>query len=229
MPLRPIALLVVLGLSACTTPRALAQAPSICACTESGAATPDVPDTLFHVRPGFDVAFCGRIDRSITPFVYSAFTMRTCGLVQIPVTARSGLQECHLFISNSMFILDDLALLPTGADMHLERRPCWRTQHWLFLAEDSSAAAIGAPSTELIATFQQPSPEQVAQVQSRWDTMKPSMYWMDEELLGQVFLCALYDNAWASRFRQLRDTYRMGGTPATLYDEFLRILHEKGK
>lgn len=226
---RPIALLVALWLIVCTTPCALAQTPSICACTESGAATPAVPDTLFHVRPGFDVAFCGRIDRSVTPFVYGAFTMRTCGLVQVPVTARGALQECHLSISNSMFILEDLALLPTGADMRLQRRPCWRTRHWLFVAEDSSAAAIGAPTTELIATFQQPRSEQVAQVQGRLDTMKPTMYWMDEELLGQVFLCALYDTAWASRFRELREIYRMGGTPAKLYDEFLRILNEKGK
>lgn len=229
MPIRPIAILVASWLIVYTTSRALAQAPSTCACTEPDAATLAVPDTVFHVRPGFDVAFCGRIDRSVTPFVYSAFTMRTCGLVQVPVTARGALQECHLSISNSMFILDDLALLPTGADMHLERRPCWRTRHWLFVAEDSSAAAIGAPTTELIATFQQPTPGQVAQVQGRLDAMKPSMYWMDEELLGQVFLCALYDKAWASRFREMRETYHMGGAPAKLYDEFLRILHDRGK
>jgi hypothetical protein len=212
------------------TSTALAQEKPPCECTDVGAKDFHFPDTVFHVREGFDVAFCGHIDRSVAPFVYSEFTMRSCGRVHgVPMEARGALQECHLYVSRSMFIVDELALLPTGADMHLERRPCWRTEHRLFVAEDSSAFAIAGPITELIATFQKPTPEQFAQIQRRVDVMKPAVYWTDEELLGQVFLCALFEAAWASRFKDLRETYLLGGAVAEFYNELLRILHDRRK
>lgn len=229
MPIRPSSFLAVLGLIAAAPFNALAQEPPVCECTVPGSEVFHTPDTIFHVREGFDVAYCGKIDRSVTPFVYSEFTMRSCGLVQVPVIARGALKACNVSVSHSVFVLDDLALLPTGADMHLERRPCWRTEHRLFVAEDGSASAIGAPTTELIAKFQEPTREQFTQVQARVDAMKPSAYWMDQELLGQVFLCAFFDTGWASRFRELREKYMWGGANAELYDEFLMILHDRRK
>ena len=212
------------------TSTAFAQDTPACECTDLGAKELHFPDTVFHVTEGFDVAFCGHIDRLVSPFVYSEFTMRSCGRVHgVPMEARGALQECHLYVSRSMFIVEELALLPTGADMHLERRPCWRTAHWLFLAEDSSASAIGAPTTELIATFQRPTPEQFAQLQGRLDVMKPAVYWTDEELLGQLFLCALFDANWATRFKDLRETHLLGGAMAELHNEFLKILDDRRK
>jgi hypothetical protein len=217
-------LLLAFALATC---HLFAQGSPVCACTDRDPENSLEPDTIFHVHQGFDVAFCGRIDRSGQPFVYSEFTMRTCGQVQVPIAARGTLQECHLSVSGSKFILEDLALLPTGADMRLARRPCWRTEHHQFVADDGSASAIGAPITELIATFQKPTPEQFAQVHRRVDALPATIYWTDEELLGQVFLCALFDASWSSRFRELRETYHFGGSTIKLYDEFLRILHDK--
>ena len=188
-----------------------------------------MPDTIFHVTEGFDVAYCGRIDRSMQPFVYTDLTMWTCGLVGDSLEVQGASQGCHLYVSRSVFIVDGLALLPTGADMHLERRPCWRTEHRLFVAEDSSAFAIAGPITELIASFQEPTLEQFAQVQRRLDGMKPTMYWTDAELLGQTFLCALFDTSMATRFRDIRETFLWSGTNAVLYSEFLRILHDRRK
>jgi hypothetical protein len=227
MPIRPIAFLFVLGVVVYTTSRAFAQSPSFCECTDLGAARFHPPDTVFHVTPGFDVAYCGNIDRTTTPFVYSKFTLWTCGFVRDSLEVRATSQGHHLCVSRSLFIVEALALLPTGADMRLTRRPCWRTEHRLFVEQDSSAFAVAGPVTQLIATFQQPTPEQIAQVQARLDAMPTSLYWTDDELLGQVFLCALFYADWATRFRELPEKYRMVGAKAELYDEFLSVLHEK--
>lgn len=227
MTIRPTAFLFILGLVVCTSSRVFAQEPSSCDCTDVGAARFHPPDTVFHVTPGFDLAFCGNIDRTATPFVYSKFTLWTCGFVRDSLEVRATSQGHHLYVSRSLFIVEALALLPTGADMRLSRRPCWRTEHRLFVEEDSSAFAVAGPVTQLIATFQQPTAEQVAQAQARLDAMPPSLYWSDEELLGQVFLCALFDAGWATRFRELPGKYRMVGAKAELYDEFLSVLHEK--
>lgn len=188
-----------------------------------------MPDTIFHVTEGFDVAFCGSIDRSVQPFVYSEFTMWTCGLVRDSLEVRGASHGCHLYVSHAKFIVEELALLPTGVDMHLERRPCWRTEHRLFVAEDSSAFAIAGPITEMIAKFEKPTSEQFAQVQARLDAMKPSVFWTDEELLGQVFLCALFDATWSSRFKDLREKYLLGGAVAEFYNELLGVLHDRRK
>jgi hypothetical protein len=208
-------------------PQARAQEMPACECTDVGAARFHPPDTVFHVTPGFDVAYCGNIDRTATPFVYSRFTLWTCGFVRDSLEVRATSQGHHLYVSRSLFIVEALALLPTGADMRLARRPCWRTEHRLFVEEDSSAFAVAGPVTQLIATFQQPTAEQVAQVEARLDALPTSLYWSDDELLGQVFLCALFDAGWATRFRELPGKYRMVGAKAELYEEFLSILHEK--
>jgi hypothetical protein len=231
MPFRLSSLLVAVALIAAllwlTTSHVFAQDTPACECTDRGSEVFHTPDTIFNVTKGFDVAFCGRIDRSLQPVVYSEFTMWSCGHVRDVLEVRGALQECHLYVSRSMFIVEALALLPTGADMHLARRPCWRTEHRLFVAEDSSAFAIAGPITELIATFQKPTPEQLAQVQRRFEAVRHSIHWTDQELLGQVFLCALFDGSWASRFQDLREMYLLGGSTAELYDEFLRIFHDK--
>lgn len=208
-------------------PSTIAQLPQACECTDLGSETYRAPDTVFHVRPGFDVAFCGHIERSVQPYVYSEFTMRSCGLVQVPLMAKDALQECHLSLEGGQFIVEELALLPTGADMHLERRPCWRRMHWLFLADDSSASAIGAPTNELIAKFLRPTPAQFTQVQQRLDALKPEVYWTDEELLGQVFLCGLFDAGWAKRFQELRENYLLSGAMAEFYNELLQVFNDK--
>jgi hypothetical protein len=227
MTIRPTTFLFMLGLVVCTTSNTLAQEPSNCDCTDVGAARFHPPDTVFHATPGFDVAYCGHIDRTASPIVYSKFTLWTCGFVRDSLEVRATSQGHHLYVSRSLFIVEALALLPTGADMRLTRRPCWRTEHRLFVEEDSSAFAVAGPITELIAKFQQPTADQVAQVQARLDAMPPSLYWSDDELLGQVFLCALFYADWATRFRELPGKYRMVGAKAELYDEFLSILHEK--
>ncbi len=232
MPLHASSFLAVHGLFAAplllTTSSVVAQDPRACECTDLGSNIFRTPDTIFHVTKDFDVAYCGHIDRSVQPYVYSGFTMWSCYPVRDSLEARGAPQGCHLYVSHSMFVVDGLALLPTGANMHLERRPCWRTEHRLFVAEDGTPKAVAGPITELIATFQEPTPEQYAQVQRRLQAAKPSV-WTDEALLGQVFLCALFDKDWSVRYKGMREAYLMSGNVAALYDEFLKILHDRRK
>ena len=229
MPFRPLSVLGALWSIAAATLNVHAQDPSTCTCTDRGSEVFHTPDTLFQVVDGFDVAYCGRIDRSVHPFVYSNFTMWCCGAVRDSLEARGAPQGCHLYVSHGQFTVDGLVMLPTGADMQLVARPCWRTEHRLVIAEDGTPLAVAGPITNLIATFQRPTPDQVRQIQARVDGLKHALYWTDQALLGQVFLCALFDATWATRFRELREGYLWGGTNVELYDEFLKILHEKRK
>src|SRR5262245_14291502 len=110
MRLRSIALLMP---ALTLTRAALAQAPAACECTDPRGEAALAPDTIFHVREGFDVAFCGTIDRSVGPYVYSG-TMRSCGLVGVPIQVEGTLQACLLSVANSKFIVESLCMLPTG-------------------------------------------------------------------------------------------------------------------
>ena len=203
---------------------ARAQEPPACACPDRGAASPR-PDTVFQVVKDFEVALCGRIDRSVTPFVYSEFTMRSCGLAPVALATRTPGRACHIAVSKPYLVVDEFALLPTGPDMHLQSRPCWRTNFVLRVHEDTLQYAVNA-IRELIATFDKPTSEQCALVQRRLDAVSTSPFWMDKELLGQVFLCAIYDTSWATRFQELRTTYAFGGTMAEFYDELLAVYHD---
>ena len=82
---------------------------------------------------------------------------------------------------------------------------------------------------ELIAKFDKPTSEQCAFVQRRMDAVGPSPFWMDKELLGQVFLCAIYDASWATRFQDLRATYAFGGDMAEFYDELLSVYFDMSR
>ena len=201
-----------------------AQEPPACACPDRGAASPR-PDTLFHVVQYFDVALCGRIDRSVSPFVYSEFTMRSCGRAPVALATRTPGRACHIAVSKPYLVVDEFALLPTGADMHLESRPCWRTRFVLRVSEYEPQYAINA-MPELIATFEKPTPEQFAQVQDRADAASSSPFWMDKELLGQVFLCAIYDASWTAQFRTLRERFSFGGTMVDYYEELLSVYND---
>ncbi|MBK8498048.1 MAG: hypothetical protein IPL52_04335 [Flavobacteriales bacterium] len=210
-----------------TAPRAMAQAVRACVCSDLGAEVVQEPDTVFHIVPRFDAALCGKIDRSVTPFVYGEFTIRSCGTFTLrPLRTQSALHDCHITVSGGMLVVDELRSLPTGPDMHLATRPCWRTYYVLRVHEDTAQYAINAMK-DLIADLPKPTPDQVARIQARWDALPPSIYWMDRELLGQVFLCALHDAEWFRRFSEVRETYRFGGAVAVDYDELLAILHAK--
>ena len=96
---------------------AVAQTPP-CECTDLGAESQCTADTVFHVVKDFDVALCGRIDRSVTPFVYSEFTMRSCGRAPVALATRTPGRACHIAVSKPYLVVDEFALLPTGPDMH---------------------------------------------------------------------------------------------------------------
>ncbi len=210
-----------------TAPHAMAQATRACVCSDPSAEIVQEPDTVFHVVPRFDAALCGKIDRSVTPFVYSEFTIRSCGTFALrPLRIQSALHNCHIAVSADMLVVDELRPLPTGPDMSLATRPCWRTYYVLRVHEDTAQYAINAMK-ELIADLPKPAPEQVARTQARWDALRPSVYWTDEELLAQIFLCAVSNADWFRRFSELRGTYRFGGAVTEFYDELLAILHEK--
>ena len=125
-------------------------------------------------------------------------------------------------------MVDEFGLLPTGPDMHLESRPCWRTNFVLRVHEDTLQYAVNA-IRELIATLQKPAAEQFAFVQRRFDAVGPSPFWMDKELLGQMFLCSVYDSSWATRFEGLRTAYAFGGDMAEFYDELLAVYHDMSR
>ena len=207
-----------------TIQHAVAQTPP-CECPDHRTESSQAPDTVFHVVQYFDVAFCGRIDRSVSPFVYSEFTMRSCGRAPVALATRTPGRACHISVSKPYLVVDEFALLPTGPDMHLESRPCWRTRLVMRVHEDTLQYAINA-MPELIATFEKPTAEQCALVQRRLDAVSTSPFWMDKEVLGQVFLCAIYDTSWATRFQELRTTYAFGGTMAEFYDELLAVYHD---
>jgi hypothetical protein len=217
--------LIVFGLLIGTVPRARAQ--SACVCSDPGAEIVLEPDTVFHIVDRFDAALCGHIDRSVSPFRYSDFTLRSCiTIAERPLRVQVPGRLAHITVSGGMLVVDEFRTLPTGADMALAPRPCWRTNYVLRVHADTAQYAVNAMK-ELIADLPKPTPEQVARVQARWDGLRPSIYWTDQELLGQVFLCAVYDTAWYRRFSELRGTYRFGGAVADRYDELLEILHEK--
>ena len=217
--------LVAVALLIGTAPLAMAQAP--CVCSDPGAEVVIGPDTVFHIVPRFDAALCGHIDRSVTPFVYSDFTIRSCITVaQRPMRVQGPAHDCHITVSGGMLVVDELQALPTGPDMALAQRPCWRTNYVLRVHTDTAQYAINAMK-ELIADLPKPTPEQQARIQARWDALKPAIYWTDQELLGQVFLCAVSDTQWYSRFSELHEQYRLGGAVADRYDELLAILHAK--
>lgn len=218
--------LVMIALLIGSTPRGMAQPMPKCVCSDPGADVVSGPDTVFHVVDHYDVALCGRIDRSIVPFVYSNFTLRSCGYVRVPLRTRNTVHGCHISVFRNMLVVDEFRSLPTGPDMVLVARPCWRSNNVLRENEDTAQYAINE-MRELIADLPKPTPQQAASVQTRWDALPPSIYWMDQELLGQVFLCAVYDISWFSRFSELRGTYRLGGPLADYYDELLEILHAK--
>ncbi|MEO8066669.1 MAG: hypothetical protein ABI599_03140 [Flavobacteriales bacterium] len=224
MPIRPYSFLAALGLIAAFIPSARAQGTPSCECTPPGAEQPLAADTVFHVVEYFDVALCGRIDCSVAPFVYTDFTMRSCGRAPVALPPRTPGRACHIAISQPYLVVDEFALLPTGNDMHLENRPCRRTRFVMRVHEDTLQYAINA-MRELIATFEKPTPTQLAQVQLRLDHA-PMPFWTDKELLGQVFLCAVYDAGWAARFKALRDQYSFGGTMAEYYEELLGVYHD---
>ena len=203
---------------------ARAQEPPACACPDRGAASPR-PDTVFQVVKDFEVALCGRIDRSVTPFVYSEFTMRSCGRAPVALATRTPGRACHIAVSKPYLVVDEFALLPTGPDMHLESRPCWRTRLVLRVSEYEPQYAINA-MPELIATFDKPTSEQCALVQHRLDAVSTSPFWMDKELLGQVFLCAIYDASWTAQFRTLRERFSFGGTMVDYYEELLSVYND---
>ncbi len=211
-----------------TTPSARAQEPPACACPDLGMTDHRTADTVFKVVKDFEVALCGRIDRSVTPFVYSEFTMRSCGRVRMPLPTRTPGRACHITVSKPYLVVDEFSVLPTGPDMHLESRPCWRTNLVLRVHEDTLQYAINA-MRELIATLDKPTTEQFALVQHRLDAVGPSPFWMDKELLGQVFLCAVYDTTWSTRFQDLRTTYAFGGTMAAYYDELLSVYYDMSR
>lgn len=208
-----------------TAPFLRAQETRACLCTAPGTETLGKPDTVFHVVEHFDAAFCGHIDRSATPFVYRDFTLRSCGYVRVPL--RTPLTHgAHIHVTGGMLAVDELLALPTGPDMSLVPRPCWRTYHVLRENEDTTKYAINAMK-QLIAELPKPTAGQMARIDARLDALPPAIYWTDQELLGQVFLCAVFDAAWYSMFTELRETYRFGGTMADYYDDLLEILHNK--
>lgn len=210
---------------ALTAPFLPAQETRACLCTDLGAEALREPDTVFHVVEHFDAAFCGHIDRSATPFVYSDFTLRSCGYVRVPL--RTPLKDgAHIHVSGGMLAVDELLALPTGPDMSLVPSPCWRTYHVLRENDDTTQYAINAMK-QLIVELPKPTAGQMARVEARLDALRPSIYWTDQELLGQVFLCAVFDTAWYSMFTELRETYRFGGSVADYYDDLLEILHKK--
>ena len=206
---------------------AVAQEPTACACPDHGDESAR-PDTVFQVVKDFDVALCGGIDRSVTPFVYSEFTMRSCGRAPVALATRTPGRACHISVTKPYLVVDEFALLPTGPDMHLASRPCWRTNYVLRVSEYEPQYAVNA-IPELIATFDKPTPEQFAEVHRRLEAVGPSPFWMDKELLGQVFLCAIYDATWATRFQELRTTYAFGGDMAGFYDELLSVYNDKSR
>ena len=210
-----------------TTQCAVAQTPP-CECTDLSAESQRTADTVFQVVADFDVALCGRIDRSVTPFVYSEFTMRSCGRAPVALATRTPGRACHISVSKPYLVVDEFCLLPTGPDMHLASRPCWRTNYVLRVSEYEPQYAVNA-IPELIATFDKPTPEQFAEVHRRLEAAGPSPFWMDKELLGQVFLCAIYDATWATRFQELRTTYAFGGDMAGFYDELLSVYNDKSR
>ena len=105
---------------------------------------------------------------------------------------------------------------------------CIRDRSYFVLRthEDTAQYAINEMK-ELIADLPKPTPEQCARAKARLDALRPSVYWTDQELLGQVFLCAVSDVEWFRRFSELRETYRFGGAVAVYYDELMVILHAK--
>ena len=210
-----------------TAPHGMAQPTRACVCSDPGAEVVLEPDTIFHIVDRFDAAFCGQIDRSVVPFVYSEFTLRSCITVtQTPLRIQSPAHDCHITVSGRMLVVDELRSLPTGPDMSLAAKPCWRSYFVLRTHEDTAQYAINEMK-ELIADLPKPTPEQCARAKARLDALRPSVYWTDQELLGQVFLCAVSDVEWFRRFSELRETYRFGGAVADYYDELMVILHTK--
>ncbi len=205
----------------------MAQAIRACVCSAPDAEVVQEPDTVFHIVPRFDAALCGQIDRSVTPFQYHDFTIRSCiTVVNKPLRIQNQGHACQINVSGGMLVVDELRTLPTGPDLSLSTTPCWRTYYVLRVHEDTAQYAVNAMK-ELIAELPKPTPDQVARTQGRWDAIRPSIYWTDQELLGQVFLCAVFDASWFRRFRELRTTYRFGGAVAVYYDELLDILYAK--
>jgi hypothetical protein len=221
-----LSLLCLISVLAGTAP-AMAQASRACVCSDPGAEVVLEPDTVFHVVDRFAAALCGHIDRSVVPFVYSDFTLRSCITVaRTPLRIQTPTHDCHIAVSNGMLVVDELRSLPTGPDMSLAPQPCWRSNYVLRTHEDTAQYAINEMK-ELIAELPKPTAEQVARTAARLDALGPTVYWTDQELLGQVFLCAVSDAEWYRRFSELRGTYRFGGAVADYYDELVEILHEK--
>ena len=211
----------------CTAANAMAQARPACVCADPGTEDVREPDTIFHIVPRFDAALCGQIDRSVTPFVYSDFTIRSCITFAVrPMRTQPPAHGCLISVSNGMLVVDELRSLPTGPDISLATKPCWRSYFVLRTHEDTAQYAINEMK-ELIADLPKPTAQQFARTKARVDALGPSIYWTDQELLGQVFLCAVSDADWFRRFNELRTTYRFGGAVATYYDELLEILHKK--
>jgi hypothetical protein len=158
-----------------SAPRGLAQSACVCSYPDTDVLLE--PDTVFHIVDRFDAALCGHIDRSVQPFVYSAFTIRSCITVaRTPLRIQSPAHDCHITVSGGMLVVDELRALPTGPDMALATRPCWRTYYVLRVHEDTEQYAINAMK-ELIADLPKPTPEQVARTQARWDALPPTIYW----------------------------------------------------
>jgi hypothetical protein len=219
--------LIAFALLIGAAPHGTAQPKRACVCSDPGAEVVLGPDTIFHIVDRFDAAFCGHIDRSVTPFVYSEFTLRSCITVaSTPLRIQSAVHDCHITVSGRMLVVDELRSLPTGPDMSLATKPCWRTYYILRVHEDTAQYAING-MLELIADLPKPTPEQFARTKARLDALRPSVYWTDQELLGQVFLCAVSDAEWFRRFSELRGTYRFGGAVSDYYDELMEILHAK--
>lgn len=187
-----------------------------------GTENPHAADTIFHIAKGYDVAFCGHIDRSVQPIVYSEFTLRTYGHAHVAIHTKDPVRECLISVATNMLVVDELRMLPSGPEMKLARLPCWRNHYVQRPNEDTAQYAINL-MRELIAPLQRPTPAQVAQVQARFDALHSTIYWTDKELLGQVFLCAVFDTTWAKRFHELREQYMFGGAVATFYDELLAV------
>src|SRR6188508_1130177 len=82
------------------SPSVLAQDSNGCDCTDRGSDIFRTPDTVFHVTKDFDVAYCGKIDRSVQPFVYTGFTMWCCYPVRDSLEARGAPQGCNLYVSH---------------------------------------------------------------------------------------------------------------------------------
>lgn len=209
------------------TPNAMAQPTRACVCSDPGAEVVLEPDTVFHVVPRFDAALCGKIDRTVNPFVYSEFTIRSCGTFALrPLRTQSTLHGSNIAVVGGMLVVDELRSLPTGPDMSLATKPCWRSYFVLRTHEDTAQYAINEMK-ELIADLPKPTAAQFARTEARVAAVGPTIYWTDQELLGQMFLCAVSDTAWYNRFTELRENYRFGGAVADYYDELVEILHAK--